>query len=62
MNLFETHSKPTAIAFEVFDCENRKHWSGPFPNAETAYEIVRNLGPMYPDRKFRVNEVRVKRP
>ena len=57
MTLFETYSKPIAIAVEVYDCENRKRWSGPFPNAESAHEIVRNLRPIYPNRKFRVNEV-----
>ena len=61
MNLFETHSKPTSVGLEVCDSRTGKRWSGPFSTMETADEIIRNLAPLYPGRKFCVNTVRVQR-
>ena len=59
-SLTENHSKPAIVpAYEVRDSETGKRWSGPFSKMETADEIIRNLGPIYPGRKFGVNTVRV---
>ena len=62
MNLTENHSKPATMpAYEVYDSETGKRWSGPFSKMGTADEIIRNLAPIYPGRKFGVNTVRVQR-
>ena len=62
MNLTENHSKPaTTPAYEVCDNESGKRWSGPFSKMRTADEIIRDLAPLYPGRKFGVNTVRVQR-
>ena len=61
MLLFNTYSKPIVIGFEVCDGQTGKHWSGPFSTMETADEIIRNLAPLYPSRKFCVNTVPVQR-
>ena len=61
-SLAETPSKPVTVsAYEVTDSETGKRWSGPFAKMKTAREIIRNLKPIYPDRKFGVNTVRVQR-
>jgi len=60
-SLTETHAKPAMTACEVCDNETGKRWSGPFSKMRTADEIIRNLGPIYPGRKFGVNTVRVQR-
>ena len=59
MSPTEPRSMP---AYEVADSETGKRWSGPFSKVETADEIIRNLKPIYPNRKFGVNTVRVQRP
>ncbi len=61
MNLFEACSKPNPIAYEVCDSQTGKRWSGPFSTMETADEIIRNLAPLSPGRKFGVNTVRIQR-
>ena len=65
MSRIEAHTgndnPATTIAYVVCDNETSKRWSGPFSKVETADEIVRNLGPIYPGRKFGVNTVSVQR-
>ena len=48
-------------AYEVADSETGKRWSGPFSKMRTADEIIRNLSPIYPGRKFDGNTVWVQR-
>ncbi len=58
----EQYPKPaTKPAYEVYDRDNARRWSGPFSKMETADKIIRNLSLIYPGRKFGVNTVRVQR-
>ena len=50
------------LAYVVCDSETGKRWSGPFSRKKTADEIIRNLGRIYPDRRFGANTVKVQQP